>query len=166
MTRLVRKTQTLTKSCCLGGFAAVALLALAPQSALAAGCPAGKGGVDVRPAVTTPASGVTDTVIASIDPAKEPAHIEGRLFRMRRLVIQPGGVVPWHSHGDRPAIIYIVSGTVQEYASNCSVPIVHGPGDVTTETSGTSHWWKNTGKSTVVLLSTDLFPEKADPHMM
>ena len=166
MTRSVRGTHPLAKSRCLGGFAALALLAISPQLAVAGGCPAGKEGVDVRPAVTTPASGVTDTVIASIDPAKEPAHIEGRLFRMRRLVIQPGGVVPWHSHGDRPAIIYIVSGTVEEYASNCSVPIVHPAGDVTEEKSGTSHWWKNTGKKTVVLLSADLFPVKADPHQM
>ena len=33
--------------------------------------------------------------------------------------------MPWHSHGDRPAIIYIVSGEVKEFASNCSVAIVH-----------------------------------------
>ena len=148
-------------------FAGVSALALLGATAAHAGsCPAGKDGVDVRAPVTTPASGVTDTVIASIDVAKEPAHIDGRLFRMRRLVIQPGGVVPWHSHGDRPAIIYIVSGTIEEYASNCSVPIVHPAGDVTEEKSGTSHWWKNNGKKTVVLLSADLFPVKADPHTM
>lgn len=135
-------------------------------AAMAGTCPAGKSGVDVRAPVSTPASGVTDTVIASIDVAKEPAHIEGRLFRMRRLTIAPGGVVPWHSHGDRPAIIYIVSGTVEEYASNCSAPIVHPAGDVTAEHSGTSHWWKNTGKATAVLLSADLLPVQADPHQM
>ncbi len=150
----------------LGGIAALALCALSPQLAHAGSCPAGKEGVNVRAPVSTPASGVTDTVIASIDVAKEPAHIEGRLFRMRKLVIQPGGVVPWHSHGDRPAIIYIISGTVEEYASTCSVPIVHPAGDVTPETSGTSHWWKNNGRKTVVLLSADLFPVKADPHTM
>jgi quercetin dioxygenase-like cupin family protein len=148
------------------GIAALLALAAAPQLAFAGSCPVDKSGVNVRAPVSTPASGVTDTVIASIDVAKEPAHIEGRLFRMRKLVIQPGGVVPWHSHGDRPAIIYIISGTVEEYASNCSVPIVHPAGDVTAETSGTSHWWKNNGRKTVVLLSADLFPVKADPHTM
>jgi quercetin dioxygenase-like cupin family protein len=147
------------------GLAALLALAAAPH-AFAGSCPAGKEGVSVRAPVATPAAGVTDTVIASIDVAREPAHIDGRLFRMRKLVIQPGGVVPWHSHGDRPAIIYVISGTVEEYASNCSVPITHGPGDVTPETSGTSHWWKNTGRKTVVLLSADLFPLKADPHQM
>ncbi len=150
----------------VAGAAAIALAVLAPGLAFAGSCPAGKDGVDVRKPVSTPASGVTDTVIASIDVAKEPAHIEGRLFRLRKLVIAPGGVVPWHSHGDRPAIIYIISGTIEEFASNCAVPIVHPAGDVTEETSGRSHWWKNNGRKTVVLLSADLFPVKADPHTM
>ena len=123
-------------------------------------CPAGKGGANVRAPVDTPASNVTDTVVGSIDVAKEPAHVDGRLLRMRKLVIQPGGVVPWHSHMDRPAIIVITKGTVVEYASNCSVPIVHGAGDVSTETSGTAHWWKNESTGTVELYSADLFPTR------
>ncbi len=147
----------------LFGFAAIAA---APSTAFAGSCPAGKMGVDVRSMNTTPAKGVTDTVLTSIDVAKEPAHIEGRLFRMRRLVIQPGGVVPWHSHGERPAIIYVVSGEVTEYASSCSVPIVHRAGDATPELHVTSHWWKNTGKATAVLLSADLMPVGSDAHMM
>ena len=126
--------------------------------AFAGGCPAGKGGVDVRPAAPNPAAGVTDTVVGSIDVSKEPAHVEGRLLRLRKLVVQPGGVVPWHSHHDRPAIIVITKGTIVEYASNCSVPIVHGPGDVSTELSSTAHWWRNETKSPVELYSADLFP--------
>ena len=94
----------------LGAFGAICLAASGP--AFAGGCPAGKMGIDVRQPDTRPAKGVTDNVIASIDVAKEPIAIQGRLFRMRRLVIEPGGVVPWHSHGDRPAIIYVVSGEV------------------------------------------------------
>jgi quercetin dioxygenase-like cupin family protein len=62
----------------------------------------------------TPGKGVTDTVIGSIDVAKEPAAIQGRLLRLRRLVIQPGGVVPWHEHANRPAIIYIIQGEIRE----------------------------------------------------
>ncbi|HME27466.1 MAG TPA: cupin domain-containing protein [Acetobacteraceae bacterium] len=150
----------------LGAIMGVAMLAFAPSLTLAESCPAGSAEPNVRAADHTPAFGVTDTVVGSVDLAKEPAHIEGRLLRLRRLVIQPGGVVPWHSHGDRPAIIYIISGTIEEYASNCSVPIVHRAGDVTVETHGTSHWWKNTGTETVVLLSADLFPEKSDAHTM
>jgi len=147
--------------------AAFVAAVLLPAAALASSCPAGKEGVDVRPADSTPAKDVTDTVIASIDVAKEPAAIPGRLFRMRQLTIKPGGVVPWHSHANRPAIIYVVKGEVTEYASSCSVPLVHKAGDATPELHVTSHWWKNTGKTTAVLISADLLPVDAtDPHTM
>ena len=138
---------------------ALTLAALsAAGPAAAGGCPAGKSGVDVRPMANNPAAGVTDTVVGSIDLAKEPAQVEGRLLRMRKLVIRPGGVVPWHSHHDRPAIIVVTRGTIVEYASNCSAPIVHTAGDVTTETSATSHWWRNETRAPVELYSADLFP--------
>jgi quercetin dioxygenase-like cupin family protein len=107
-------------------------------------------------------------VLATTDLAAEPVAVDGRLFRLRKLVIQPGGVVPWHSHENRPAIIYVVEGTVTEFADTCAVPIVHKAGDVAPETHATSHWWKNTGKKTAVLLSADLFPTDAaaEEHMM
>jgi quercetin dioxygenase-like cupin family protein len=108
--------------------------------------------------------GVTDTVIAMIDVDQEQG-IKDRKFRMRRLVIEPGGIVPWHSHGERPAIIYIIEGQIEEYASNCAAPIVHKAGDVVAETKDVSHWWKNLGDTTVVLLSADLLKDANDKNM-
>jgi hypothetical protein len=93
--------------------------ALVSNAARAGECPADKVGVDATKPVTTPAKGVTDTVLAAIDLAQEPVNIADRKLRLRKLIVQPGGVVPWHSHGDRPAIIYIIDGTITEYASNC-----------------------------------------------
>jgi quercetin dioxygenase-like cupin family protein len=81
-------------------------------------------------------------------------------------VIEPGGVVPWHSHADRPAQIYIVSGTIEEYASTCAVPIVHRAGDVAPETHNTSHWWKNTGSETVILIFADILHDESDAGTM
>ena len=147
--------------------AVVILAGLAlPMVASAGQCPAGMSGVNLRPQNDTPAKGVTDTVLTSIDVAAEPSAIEGRSFRMRRLVIQPGGVVPWHSHGERPAIIYVQQGTVTEYSSSCSAPIVHKAGEATPELHNTSHWWKNTGKTPAVLISADLLKVGADGKMM
>lgn len=111
------------------------------------------------------AKDVTDTVLASIDLSKEMIAANDHLFRMRRLVIQPGGVVPWHSHADRPALIYVVQGEITEYASICAVPIVHKAGDVSVD-AGRSHWWKNTGKKAVVLISADILHDKKEEHMM
>jgi quercetin dioxygenase-like cupin family protein len=146
---------------CLAALAAIAL----PGMANAGSCPAGKQAVDATKPVDYAAKGVTDTVLNSIDLAQEPAKIAGRKLRLRKLVIQPGGIVPWHSHGDRPAIIYIIQGEVTEYASDCSVPIVHQAGESTSETHGTSHWWKNTGSQTVVLLSADILHDESDHNM-
>ncbi len=136
--------------------------------ALAGSCPADMlrpdgGGEKMN---SMPATGVSDDVLTSIDLAKEPAAVHDRLLRLRRLEIKPGGVVPWHSHDNRPAIIYIIQGEIVEYASTCAVPIVHRAGETSTEMHGTAHWWKNTGNETVVLLSADLFPVKSDRHMM
>ncbi len=141
-------------------------LALAPAAALAGQCPAGHAGVGVRPVNATPAKDVTDTVLTTIDVAHEPANIANRSFRLRRLEIAPGGVVPWHSHGERPAIIYVVSGSVTEYASTCDVPIVHNAGEAVPELHATAHWWKNTGTTKAVLLSSDLLKVGDDGHMM
>lgn len=150
----------------LAGLAAGAVM-LAATAAQAGGCPADKiGDNPLKDAATMPA-GVTDTVLSSIDLSKEAVKLNDRLFRLRRLEVQPGGVVPMHKHGDRPALIYIVSGTITEYSSKCTVPIVHKAGEAAMESIGLTHWWKNTGKAPVVLLSADLFHAEAkDAHMM
>jgi quercetin dioxygenase-like cupin family protein len=31
-------------------------------------------------------------------------------LRFRKLTIEPNGIVPWHSHADRPALIFIAEG--------------------------------------------------------
>src|SRR5690348_12754041 len=138
---------------------------VAPASAIAGHCPADKSQADVRAPVDTPAESVTDTVLATIDLSKEAVKLNDHLQRIRKLVIQPGGVVPWHSHADRPALIYIIEGEIVEYASNCAVPILHKPGDVRAETQGTSHWWKNLGDKTVTLLSFDILHDVHDHNM-
>ena len=120
---------------------------------------------DARQPVTDAGKGVTDTVLAAIDLEKEQANIKGRQLRFRKLTIEPGGIVPWHSHGDRPAIIYVAEGEIVEYASNCAVPILHKAGEVRPETSGTSHWWQNLGNKTVTLFVGDVLHDKSDHNM-
>jgi quercetin dioxygenase-like cupin family protein len=145
---------------------AVTLMAgLAAPVAIAGQCPVDKVMVDATKPDSTPAKGVTDNVLAAIDLAQEPAKIDNRMLRLRKLTIAPGGVVPWHSHADRPAIIYIINGEITEYASNCAVPIVHRAGEVARETHVTAHWWKNSSKETVVLLSADILHDANDHNM-
>ena len=134
-------------------------------NALAGECPADKMQANVRQPVNTPASGVTDTTLGSIDLGKEPVMLKDHELRFRKLTIAPGGVVPWHSHADRPALIFVAQGEIVEYASNCSEPIVHKTGDIRPETSGTSHWWKNLGDQTVILYVGDVLHDKNDHNM-
>ena len=152
------------RSIVLAGLAAGSML-IGVSSAVAGGCPADKMKADVRQPASHAAKGVTDTVLAAIDLEKEPANIKERQLRFRKLTIEPGGIVPWHSHDDRPAIIYVAEGEIVEYASNCADPIVHKAGDIRPETHGTSHWWQNLGNKTVVLFVGDVLHDKNDKNM-
>ena len=143
---------------------------IAATAAFAGECPPDKrtpDGSGQKQGATMPKD-VTDKVIASTDLSKDKIALKGRLFRTRELVVAPGGIVPWHSHEDRPAMIYMVSGQMTEYASTCAVPITHKQGEVTAEKAPTMHWWKNNGKAKAVLISVDLFPSemKMDDKMM
>jgi quercetin dioxygenase-like cupin family protein len=141
-------------------------VAAAASSAASAGeCPAGKvraGAIATGPMAPV---NVKDEVIASID-LGQGYGVPGRMLRMRRLIVQPGGVVPWHSHAERPANIYIISGEISEYRSDCETPIVHRGGDVVAEKGEISHYWRNESKRTpTVLISADI-PPAEKPHDM
>ena len=74
----------------------------AAGAALAGECPADKMMADVREAVAFEPTGVTDNVLAALPLAEEGPMLADRQMRVRKLVIQPDGIVPWHSHADRP----------------------------------------------------------------
>src|SRR5262249_32121509 len=160
----IASSRAFSRSVVLAGMIAGTMLA--GVSASAAGeCPVGKVKADVRVPVAHAGKGVTDTGLAAIHPGKEPANIKERQLRFRKLTIEPGGIVPWHSHADRPAVIYIAEGEIVEYASNCADPIVHKAGDIRPETSGTAHWWQNLGNKIVVLFVGDVLHDKSDHNM-
>jgi len=138
--------------------------ATAPATASAAECPPEHKKANVRAAPSDKiwdgavlvADGITDETIASVEVAKPPFNIKNRVLRTRTLLIEPGAVVPWHSHADRPAIMYVIKGELTEYASNCAVPVTYKAGDHVAEGPGVSHWWQNLGNETTMLISTDL----------
>ena len=123
--------------------------------AFAGQCPDGQQNANALDGHPTMPSNVTDDLIGSIDLGPE-IGVAGRDLRLRRLVVQPGGVVPFHSHDGRPALIVTVSGEVTEYRSSCAVPIVHRAGEVSREAEGISHYWVNEGREPAVLLSADV----------
>ena len=128
-------------------------------------CASGQTKKNAREAVKLAASGVTDTTLGAIDLGKEKVKIKGRELRFRKMVIEPGGVVPWHSHDDRPALIYVAEGEILEFASNCAGPIHHKAGEIRAETHGTAHWWKNLSDKPVTLFIADVRADPNDKHM-
>jgi quercetin dioxygenase-like cupin family protein len=132
-------------------------------AAQAGQCPAGQMRPDARTAGETTPAKVTDTELSFVNLGTEIRGLDQRRLRLRRLVVQPGGVVPWHSHTDRPALIMTVSGAITEYRSTCAVGIDHPAGDVAQEVKGVSHWWKNNGKVPAVLLAADIKNDGAPP---
>ncbi len=98
-------SRTLVASALLAGLAFT-------SPAFAGECPAGQIRADATKPSTAAAKAVTDMVLAQIDLAGEKLALAGHMMRVRKLEVQPGGVVPWHSHGDRPALIYVMSGEI------------------------------------------------------
>jgi quercetin dioxygenase-like cupin family protein len=124
--------------------------------AQAGSCPADQMRPGARAAGETMPKDVTDNEIGVVPLGKEINGLDNRRLRLRRLVVQPGGMVPWHEHKDRPAIIITLSGEMTEFRSDCAVGVVHKAGEVSEEKGGVAHWWKNTGSTEAVLLSADI----------
>ncbi len=163
----------MTTNFSLGSFGRIATTAALFAGALiwtsglsyAGQCPAGSVTNNGAKAGPAKPDRVTDKVLSMIPLVNERVGLKEHALRLRRLVVQPGGVVAWHSHADRPAIIYVVSGSITEHSSTCAVPIVHRAGETSTESGGISHWWKNHTDKPVVLLSADLLHDQNDNHM-
>lgn len=145
----------ITKTRLAAAFIALAATAGAATPALAGQCPPNQVRANPLTNRVTEPKAVTDDVLGSIDLGKE-IGVNGRDLRLRRLVVQPGGDVPFHSHVGRPALIITISGEITEYRSSCAVPITHHAGDLAREADGISHYWINNGKEPAVLLSADV----------
>lgn len=133
----------------------------ANSAAIAAQCPAGQAGEDVRP--PGPEETIGEETIVALGHVLLGQGIENRALRLRRLSLPPGAQVGWHEHGERSLLLYVESGVYTEYRSDCRVPIQHRAGDTIEETIGTKHWWRNEGAEPVVLLIADITtPEAVD----
>src|SRR5262245_19569957 len=146
-------------------FAGLLSLAVAAP-ALAGGCPADKVGKNPLASAAKAPTGVTEMELAYIDLGKESVNLPQRRLRYRHMEIQPGGVVPLHSHAARPALIMVNQGQIFEYSSQCTVPILHKAGEIARESNGLEHWWKNEGNVVVILTIADIVNDKKPDTMM
>ena len=84
------------------------------------------------------------------------APLEKRHLRFRRVDVGPGGIVPYHSHENRPAILFVMSGEIIEYNSRHEKPRTHKSGSIIAEFGDVWHWWKNDSSDPVVIYAADL----------
>jgi quercetin dioxygenase-like cupin family protein len=89
------------------------------------------------------------------DLGSEIEGMQGRQLRLRVLNLEPGGVVGLHSHKDRPAVAYVLQGTLIEHRDGGAMK-EHPKGDAWSEGKETTHWAENKGKTPVVLIGADI----------
>jgi quercetin dioxygenase-like cupin family protein len=81
-----------------------------------------------------------------------------RQFRIRQITIEPGGVAAFHSHKERPALTYIMKGSLTEHRKG-GPDRTYKAGEVLTESTDVDHWAENTSAEPVIVISADLFKE-------
>ena len=100
--------------------------------------------------------GVTVEFLNSVDLGPEIEGMAGRQLRMRKVTIEPGGVIgPVHDHIDRPGVVYILQGTITDHRNGVSTD--YGPGVGWPEDHTTVHWLENKGDIPAVEISVDIF---------
>ena len=119
----------------------------------------GLGAAAAQQAKPTENKGMKADVLSSFDLGKQGLDdYKNRTMRARKITLAPGGVVAYHSHASRPALTYILKGTLLEHRDGAPDRI-YKAGDVITEGTDVNHWAENKGKAPVVLVSVDLFKE-------
>lgn len=87
-----------------------------------------------------------------------------RILRAREIVIAPGGVVAVHQHDQRPGLAYILEGELVEHRNDADQPLLRGPGAISFEKTGVTHWWENRGEINARAIVVDIVPEpSAEP---
>lgn len=101
---------------------------------------------------------VKTTVVASVDLGPEIEGMQGRQLRMRVLTFEPGSHVGLHNHRDRPAVVYILQGTLTNHREG-SPAVQYHEGQSFAEGKGITHWVENRGTKPVILVAVDIFKQ-------
>ena len=99
--------------------------------------------------------GLSAEPLQSLDLSEEIDAVKGRPLRMRKITLQPGGVIGLHTHKDRPAVSYFLQGEVT-YHQEGKADVVVGPGQGFAEGKATTHWAENRGAVSAVWIAVDI----------
>ena len=142
------------------GCVAVAILAFATAQAAAGTCPPDKVLKTPRSIESRDSVGVKRETLSTVN-LKGWRSVGDLFLRTRRLTIAGHGVVPTHTHDDRPSIVFVVKGELIEHSTYCAVPIRHKAGDWTPEFgAGHGHWWENPKSTEAIVTSSDIVDQE------
>jgi quercetin dioxygenase-like cupin family protein len=99
--------------------------------------------------------GLTVEKMVTRDLGGEIEGMQGWQLRLRVLNLAPGGVIGDHSHKDRPAVVYVLQGTLTDHPDGGAMK-EHPQGAAWSEGKGTTHWAENKGQTSVVLITGDI----------
>ena len=120
------------------------------------------GALDIAAAQQPPAEnkGVKAEALSGLPLGKQGLDdLAQRQMRMRQITIEPGGAAGFHSHKDRPALSYIIKGSLTEHRKG-GPDRTYKAGEVIVEGTDVDHWAENTSTAEpVILVSVDLFKE-------
>jgi quercetin dioxygenase-like cupin family protein len=105
--------------------------------------------------VPTETKGFSAVNLRSLDLTGELDTIAGRSLRMRKLTLQPGGVLELHSHKGRPAVSYILEGAMTYHQEGKPDTVAHA-GEGIAEGRATTHWAENRGTVPAVWIAVDI----------
>jgi quercetin dioxygenase-like cupin family protein len=105
--------------------------------------------------VPTETKGQSAVELRSLDLTGEMDSVAGRPLRMRKVTLEPGGVLGVHNHKDRPAITYLLEGEVVYHQEGKADQVVR-PGGGFAEGRATTHWAENRGSVPAVWIAVDI----------
>jgi quercetin dioxygenase-like cupin family protein len=123
--------------------------------AVAVGCAFVAGYAAGQRQIPTQNVGQSEELLRSIDLTNELDTAKGRPLRMRKVTLQPGGVLGLHNHVDRPAVTYLLQGQMT-YHQDGKPDLVANAGDGFAEGRATTHWAESTGKVPAVWIAVDI----------
>ena len=105
--------------------------------------------------IPTTNAGFSEEALSSLDLTNELDSLRGRPLRLRRLTLQPGGVLGLHTHADRPAVGYLLQGQLTYHQEGQPNRVID-PGGSFAEGRSTTHWAESTGSVPAVWIAADI----------
>ena len=99
-------------------------------------------------------TGVTWTQLGEIDLGDE-LGVQGRALRGRLVTLPPGGVIPTHTHDNRPSVMYMVEGTAVELRG--PTVIEHHPGEGFRIGKNIPHSMENRSQAKAAYVEVDVY---------